>query len=487
MRSAVPEPQPVAYSPQIEEGANRIQSLLSDSYTLSRRSVALLLMQEDAEILGLVREHEDQPTWAAVQAALVDVRRSLPRAAGYAIAVARQDRARAVARRAMALPATGLVSARERLSRLTMNPWTGIPILLVILFAFYELVGVFGAGTMVAWLEEGLFGNVLNPHVTRFVEWALPWPWLQDLFVHESGIWTLGVTYAAAIILPVVATFFLAFSMLEDSGYFPRLAMLIDRLFKSIGLNGRAVIPMVLGFGCDTMATMVTRVLETKRERIIATFLLALAVPCSAQLAVTLGILSASPLALVLWATFVFGEFIVIGWLAARILPGPPASFYMELPPLRVPQLANVLSKTFSRMQWYFLEIVPLFILVSVLIWVGTLTGLFPLIVRALVPVVRFIGLPDPLASVVLFGFFRRDYGAAGLYAMNQQGVMNMRQLLVAAVTLTLFIPCVANFLVMKKERGLKATLIMSAIIFPLAILTGFVVNTLLLVFRVPL
>ncbi|MBI1853067.1 MAG: ferrous iron transporter B [Planctomycetes bacterium] len=487
MSAAIRDARPVEYPAAVEECIERLDSLLGDSYTISRRAVALLLMQEDPDILAQVREREDAATVAAVQAVLVDVRRSLPRSAGYWIAVARQERASAVARRALALPPEGVVSARERLSRLTMNPWTGIPLLLVILFAFYELVGVFGAGTMVNWLEHGLFGDVLNPHVTRFVEWAIPWPWLQDLFVHENGIWTLGVTYAAAIILPVVATFFIAFSILEDSGYFPRLAMLIDRLFKTIGLNGRAVIPMVLGFGCDTMATMVTRVLETKRERIIATFLLALAVPCSAQLAVTMGVLSAYPMAVVLWATFVLGVFLVIGWLAARVLPGPAASFYMELPPLRVPQIGNVLSKTFSRMQWYFLEIVPLFILVSVLIWIGNLTGVFPLLIKAMTPLVRFLSLPDEMASVMLFGFFRRDYGAAGLYNLSQQGVMSGRQLLVAAVTLTLFIPCVANFLIMKKERGLKATLLMTAVILPLAFLTGFAVNAILVVLRVPL
>jgi ferrous iron transport protein B len=487
MKPALADPRPVDYPAPVEELVGRLESRLAGSYTISRRAVALLLLQEDPDILAQVRERENALAIAAVQSVLVDARRTLPRAASYWIAVARQERARVVARRALSLPPEDAISGRERLSRLTMNPWTGIPMLLAILFAFYELVGVFGAGTMVDWLEHGLFGKVLNPQVTRFVEWAIPWRWLQDLFVHENGIWTLGVTYAAAIILPVVATFFIAFSILEDSGYFPRLAMLIDRLFKTIGLNGRAVIPMVLGFGCDTMATMVTRVLETKRERIISTFLLALAVPCSAQLAVTMGVLSAYPMAVVLWATFVFGEFLLIGWLAARVLPGPPASFYMELPPLRVPQIGNVLSKTFSRMQWYFLEIVPLFILVSVVIWIGTLTGLFPLLVNGMKPIVRFLSLPDEMASVMLFGFFRRDYGAAGLYHMSQQGIMSGRQLLVAAVTLTLFIPCVANFLVMKKERGLRATLLMTVIIIPLAFTTGFLVNALLVALRVPL
>ncbi|GFP26308.1 ferrous iron transport protein B, partial [Candidatus Hakubella thermalkaliphila] len=119
--------------------------------------------------------------------------------------------------------------------------------------------------------------------------------------MHDYGIITLGIRYAVAIILPIVATFFIAFSIIEDTGYLPRLAMLIDRAFKKIGLNGRAVIPIVLGFGCDTMATMVTRTLETKRERIIASILLALAIPCSAQLGVILALLAGNTKALWIW------------------------------------------------------------------------------------------------------------------------------------------------------------------------------------------
>ena len=161
---------------------------------------------------------------------------------------------------------------------------------------------------------------------------------MQDLFIGEYGMFTLGLRYAVAIILPIVGTFFFAFSIMEDSGYFPRMAMLIDRLFKKIGLNGRAVIPMVLGFGCDTMATMVTRVLETKRERVIATLLLALAVPCSAQLGVILGILAAKPYALLTWALFISGIFLS-DWLfdCASLCPERPQASTWRFRPCACP------------------------------------------------------------------------------------------------------------------------------------------------------
>ena len=160
----------------------------------------------------------------------------------------------------------------QRVDGLLLNPWTGFPILgLVVYFGLYQFVGVLGGGTLVNFLESTVFGNWINPLFEKIFAAIVPWGTFRSLFVGEYGMLTLGVRYATAIILPVVGTFFLAFSVLEDTGYLPRLAMMLDRLFKGIGLNGRAVIPLVLGLGCDTMATMVTRILETKRERVIAT------------------------------------------------------------------------------------------------------------------------------------------------------------------------------------------------------------------------
>jgi ferrous iron transport protein B len=372
-------------------------------------------------------------------------------------------------------------SVQESLDRILMSPWTGFPILLLVLYlGLYQFVGVLGGGVAVGFLEGTVFGEWVNPLLEGLFARLVPWEWLRSLFVGEYGMLTLGLRYATAIILPVVGAFFLAFSVLEDSGYLPRLAMLLNRLFRGIGLNGRAVIPLVLGFGCDTMATMTTRILESKRERLIATFLLALSVPCSAQIGVLLGLLSGHGLALAMWALIVLGVFLLAGTLTARILPGEKPAFFMELPPLRLPHWRNVWSKTVSRMGWYFLEILPLFILASVLIWIGQVTGLFQVVIGVLEPAVGLLGLPAEAAPAILFGFFRRDYGAAGLYDLQRSGLLDGRQLLVAAVTLTLFLPCIAQFLVMRKERGWGPTLAMSGVILAVAFGMGWLLNALL-------
>ena len=225
------------------------------------------------------------------------------------------------------------------------------------------------------------------------------------------------------------------------------------------------------------MATLVTRTLETRRERIIATLLLALAIPCSAQLGVILGLLSISPVALLVWTAVLLLVFLLIGLLAARLMPGESPVFYMEIPPLRLPQLRNVAVKTLTRMQSYFLEILPLFLIASVILWAGKMTGGLRVFVDLLAPAVRAIGLPDEATTAFVFGFFRRDFGAAGLYDLQTKGLLTLGQLTVAAVTLTLFVPCVAQFLVMTKERGVKVALAILAFVTLLAFSCGWLLN----------
>ena len=479
------------YDGKIELALEQLEGHLHGDYQVSKRVIGLLLLQDDEEIHELVKEKEGEE-YRAIQSIINRAKSNYSHSLNYLVTMSRQSRVRELLDDVISVSRDRGSGFAEKLSRFMINPLAGIPILLIVLLVIYYSVGVFGAGFLVDWLEGTFFGDAesgwILPYVTKLFERAIPWKVLQDLFVHEYGIVTLGVRYAVAIVLPIVGIFFIVFSIIEDTGYLPRLAMLIDRIFKKIGLSGRAVIPMVLGLGCDTMATLVTRTLETKRERVVATFLLALAVPCAAQQAVFVGILSKNTTALILWMGVVVGELLLMGYLSAKILPGDKPSFYMELPPLRLPKLTNVLTKTYSRMQWYLLEIIPLFVIASILIWVGRLTKLFDLLIRLLQPVVNFIGLPSRLAEPILYGFFRRDYAAAALYDEATDAVgLTGNQFLIAAVVLTLFLPCIAQFLVMIKERGLRTTLVMIGAILVLAFSTGFLLNTALNILSIQL
>ncbi|MGB9791389.1 MAG: nucleoside recognition domain-containing protein, partial [Thermacetogeniaceae bacterium] len=440
---------------------------------LTKRSIALLLLQGDREIEELV-ENSDPANYPKIKEVIAEAQRAAGTPLALLIGRQRQEKVSAICLETVTENPRGITNWGELLSRLTLNPITGIPILILVLyFGLYRFVGGFGGGTLVNWLETA-YEKAITPHINAWAEHHIPLPALQSLLAGDYGILTLALRYAIAIVLPIVGAFFLFFAVIEDSGYLPRLAALVDRLFKFLGLSGRAVIPLALGFGCDTMATMVTRTLETTKERVISTLLLALAVPCSAQLGVILGILSSRPKAMAIWLSFILLVFLLVGFLSARLLPGEGPSFFMELPPMRLPRLRNVLAKTYTRMLWYFLEVLPLFVLASVLIWIGELSGAFDLLLKALAPVMGLLGLPPETAYVFLFGFFRRDYGAAGLFDLYHRGSLTGIQLVVAAVTLTLFVPCIAQFIMMVKERGAKTALAIAAFTLLAALCSGF-------------
>jgi ferrous iron transport protein B len=473
---AHPAPSAPHYPNGVGEAIAEVRSALGDGYEIDSTAMATLVLQSDKGATARIRAAEaDGGT--SVQEVVDEVAAGLGGPAVYRVAFERQHVVREMLEDVMWSTSPAEESLADKVGRLLARPVTGLPILAVVLWlGLYQFVGVFGAGTLVDLIEGPLFEDRINPFVETLFQ-GIPWEWFRSLWVGEYGMLTLGLRYAVAIILPVVGSFFLFFSVLEDSGYFPRLALLVDRSFKKIGLSGRAVIPIVLGFACDTMATMVTRTLETKRERVLSTLLLALAIPCSAQLGVILAILSSQPLALGVWTLSLLATFVVVGWLSAKLLPGEAASFHMELPPLRMPRVGNVTLKTYSRMQWYFLEVLPLFLLASVMLWALDVTGLMRWVIAGLTPVVGLLGLPAETATIFLFGFFRRDYGAAGLFDLNQAGALDVVHLTVAAVTLTLFVPCIAQFLMMVKERGWRTALGMFALITPVAFGAGWFLN----------
>jgi len=385
-----------------------------------------------------------------------------------------------------------LLIAGVLLGRLTTNLVFGTVGSITVLYLIYLFVGVFGAGDLVDLMESGLFGEVISPALTKGVgaifptegagTWGTVAAFTNDLLVGEYGALTMALSYSVGIILPVVGTFFLVFGILEDSGYLPRLAVMMNRGFRGMGLNGKAVLPMVLGLGCDTMATLTTRVLETKKERVIVTLLLALGVPCSAQLGVILGITGQIGSTAVLWwlGTVAFVLF-TVGWLSSKILPGRPSDFILELPPLRVPRIGNIALKTLARIEWYLKEAVPLFFLGTLILFLLDRTGALEPITWSAAPIVKgWLALPEESTPAFLIGFLRRDYGAAGLADLWRAGLLSPRQAVVALVTITLFVPCVANFFIMVKERGLRTGVAMFLFIFPLAFLVGGLVNLLM-------
>jgi ferrous iron transport protein B len=373
-------------------------------------------------------------------------------------------------------------SIREWLGAVSMHPVWGVPILGLVLYIAWLFVGKFGAGYLVDLVETKVFEEHINVWVSTAVNAVRIPQFVRDVLVGPYGIVTMALTYAIAIVLPVVITFFFFFGVLEDSGYLPRLAVMLNRIFRKMGLNGKAVLPMVLGLGCDTMATLTTRILETKKETVIVTLLLALGVPCSAQLGVIMAMLGPlAPAATAIWLGVTAGTIFLVGFLASKVVRGQSSDFILEIPPVRMPKLSNIAIKVAARTEWYLKEAVPLFIIGTVILYALDAAHLLEGIQRAFAPVVvGALGLPAEASNAFLIGFLRRDYGAAGLFAMQQAGTLSPIQTVVALTTMTLFIPCIANFLVILKERGMKTGMAMAVFILFYAFGIGYALNAVL-------
>lgn len=424
-------------------------------------------------------------------------------------------------------------SFRVRLGFWAMHPVKGLAFLALTLMTVFWFVGLFGAGTLVDLLEVGIFNQRVGPLAISAADAVLPFPhvhdteavtvtiaipvspvheigiaesektvtvpayqipsgvqltvpqqifqFIHDLLVGEYGTITMALSYALAIVFPIVTTFFFVFSILEDSGYFSRMAIMVNRVFRIMGLNGKAVLPMILGLGCDTMATMTTRILDTRKERLITTMLLALAIPCSAQLGVLLALMATlSPAGALFWVGLMLVVILAVGWLTSKVFPGETSEFILEVPPMRRPQLKNVMSKTLIRLNWYLREVIPIFVVGTAILFILDRFNLLTLIARWGQPLVTgWLGLPADITNAFLVGFMRRDFGAVYILdaAIGADPILSLHQILVAMVTITLFMPCFANFLVIAKENGMRVALSMAAFIFPFAFLVGGAVN----------
>jgi ferrous iron transport protein B len=471
----------INYPDAIESGVSKITSLLPEA-PISKRSLALMLLSGDDSLAEWLRMNLSETNVLQIEKIRQEIQIHLVDSIGYLINQARLRKVDELLSKVMGLRGEAPKSISSFLGNLSIHPFWGIPILLFILWATYEFVGVFGAQTSVKFLEETLFGKWLLPPITYLFQRFIPIPFFQEFFIGPYGVITMALTYAVAIVLPIVGCFFLVFGLMEDSGYLPRLAVMTNQIFKKMGLNGKAVLPMVLGLGCDTMATMTTRILETEKDRTIVTLLLALAVPCSAQLGVILGMFASLPaLYLFMWIFIVAGILILVGYLASRVIPGEGSDFILEIPPLRIPLISNVIVKTLARIEWYLKEAVPLFILGTLILFALHKAEILTLLERAANPlIVHFLGLPAKVTEAFLIGFLRRDYGAAGLFILAKKGQLDSHQILVSLVTITLFIPCIAQFFMMVKERGLRKAFWISAVIIPIAFGVGGMLNFLL-------
>ncbi len=370
-----------------------------------------------------------------------------------------------------------------------LHPLVGMLSMLGVLYLLYQVIGVWVAGDLVDFTEgvimlgesPELFVGII-PLIQQVVSALVPeGSFLYQVLSGEFGVLTMSIQYIFGVLFPLVLGFYVYISLLEDCGYLPRIAVLSDGLLNKIGLNGRAVIPLILGFGCVTMATVSTRVLTSQRERTIASTILAITIPCSAQLAVIMALMAVGG-GLLGWGIYVatlFTVLVILGTILNKILPGKSTALVLDLPPIRLPSFKNVAKKSWIRTKYFILEAAPLFVLGSFFVAVLQASGALKVIERLVAPLTQAIlHLPGETAQVFIMGMVRRDFGAAGLLFMQE--TLTAVQILTALIVITLFVPCVASAAVIWKERGVRETLTILFGSWLVAFMVGAVVTRIL-------
>ena len=353
---------------------------------------------------------------------------------------------------------------------LSRHPVYGIPILAFFLFTIYLLVV-----NVAGYIEQGLSALIVDP-VTAGIDSRLAAGFWKDFLIGDYGILTLGLFNAFVTVLPILSMFFLMLGLLEDIGYLPNLSVLARRILQRIGLSGKSVMSLVLGFGCKTMATLTTKGITSKKEKFIAVYLIAFAIPCSAQMAVEMGILGRVGFSAFLIA---FGFLILVELAAGFVLnkltkDDTKTDFIQELPPIRMPHPKAILKKTGYRLYWFLKEAVPIFFIAAVALFLVDRIGLLDLLKTGLKPViVTWLGLPLNMVEVLILSFARHEAAAGLLLNMVDMGGLNYIQSIVAVVITTMFVPCFANIVAMCRTigvgKGIVSTLVINISSFVLA------------------
>ncbi|MBI5179023.1 MAG: ferrous iron transport protein B [Nitrospinae bacterium] len=464
----------MTFAPHIEKAALAIQGIFRAENGPARGELLLLLAEDPVAETVLRARYGDAPVSAAIEERTKLFRVHPSAGIRHAIFSARESWADGVVAKVAQKKALDVRSLGYEAARLAREPLTGVPILIGVLWLTFYAVGNFST-KLAAVLDTWVFIPF-----SAWVSGIIPNLLLKDFLVGNYGILTMGVINAIGTVVPILLVFFLIINFLEEIGYLPNLSVLANRMMKPMGLSGKAVLPMVLGFGCNTMATVATRMLETRKERIIASFLIALGFPCAVQLGILLAILSTSPFSalLVVVGTVIITQ-VVVGLALGKIIPTErTADFIVELPTFSAPNWRNISVKTYFRIKWFLVEVLPLFIAASLLMFALDKSGLLATIDRLARPVVTgLLSLPESAAEVFILVLARREIGAVFFKNMVDGGLLDYYQTVTGLVVITLFIPCASNTMVMIKELGARWAIGINLTIIALAIGVGTVVN----------
>jgi ferrous iron transport protein B len=376
---------------------------------------------------------------------------------------------------------------RDRISDLTIRPLTGIPIALGIIFISFWIVRNIGEG-LITYILDPIFDNYYIPLIDGISEQIGPGI-IHNLLIGDYGVpidkveslgmLTTGLYIPIGVVLPYIIAFYFMLSILEDTGYLPRLATLVDKVFHKLGMHGHGIVPMFLGLGCNVPGALSTRTLETRKQRFISATLLAICVPCMAQLAMVFGVLGQYGIyyLVIVFITLTI-LYIILGLILNKFIKGESPEIFLEIPSYRRPSLKATLKKTWMRIRWFLKEAIPFLLLGVLFINILFTIGVLQAISNAMQPIMSgLFGMPGDASIALITGFLRKDLAVGMLVSLNMTPI----QLVIAVTMLTIYFPCVATFAVLIKELGIKDMIKSAALMLGVAGIVGFLLKLILL------
>lgn len=469
----------IEYGKEIEETIWKIEQTIQENMPeiqakYPTRWVAIKLLEKDEDVVEKVRLTEGgSEVLAIVDRIVSQIEKVHGEPSSVVMASERYGIASRISKDVTRLVSPPRIRVEEKLSALTAHRILGYPILAAVVTVMFGVI--FVAGDRLVTVLGYLFQRILMPLARNLLSNFLD-PIIVDIIT--GGVLS-GIGAGVAIALPYIVPFYVILSILEDSGYLPRAAFLMDNVMHKIGLHGKAFIPVLLGYGCNVPACVGCRILETDRERFIAGFVVVL-VPCAATSVVILGLVGryvGLPAAFALYLVNL-ALILVLGRLAFKALPGEPVGLIMEMPPYRVPSLKAVAKKSWARTKDFVIGAFPLIVVGSISLQLLMSTGLIWPIVESTAPFMKdWLGLPSVATIPLIFGVLRKELTLillaelAGTMSFDQ--VLSPVQMIVFSLVAMIYVPCIATIAVLGREFGWKRAVGISVVNISLALVIG--------------
>lgn len=475
------KPLKVRYGKEIEKRVEALEKLVSDKLlqlcaVYNARWIAVKLLERDMDVSGKLKNYENgEEILNRAEKLAAELEKIHGEASPVVMASERYGLVNRIAKDVTVVEASPRISLEQKLDAITTHTFLGYPILVAVVASMFSLIFV-GGDFLIAGLEF-IFENLLF-HVEGVLSSFLP---EMAVSLIKRGILD-GIVAGITIALPYIVPFYIILALLEDSGYLPRAAFLMDNLMHKIGLHGKAFIPLMLGYGCSVPACIGCRIMETERERFLAGFAVVL-IPCAARTVIILGLVGRFVGLHAALALYVFDLILVfaLGRIAFKALPGEPVGLIMEMPPYKKPSIKNILMKTWSRTREFLYIALPIIVAGSVVIEALYLSGFMTYVVEATSPLMSgWLGLPPETGIPLVFGILRKELTLILLSELIPLESLTAIQMIVFSLVTMIYIPCIATIAACIREFGWRKALAITVTDIILALILGGVAYRLL-------